>query len=178
MSYITPAELAERPGAREIAQTASLPHQMVRDDALMDATLRGLDRGAWSAEDIAAADAAAARVQDAVAEAGALIDGHLVQRGYQLPLQLPEGSAGRSMLTVWARAITRYYLNKDRMTDEAKDPVARDYRDALKLLGLLAVGKFSLGEGDPAAGVNASNTDVRFESAPPVFGREQMRAFR
>lgn len=178
MPYITPAELAERPGAREIAQTASLPHQMVRDDALMDATLRGLDRSAWTSDQIATADAALARVQDAVAEAGALIDGHLVQRGYVLPLQLPVGSAGRSMVTVWARAITRYLLNKDRMSDESKDPVARDYRDALKLLGLLAVGKFSLGAEDPAASVNVASTDVRFSGAETVFGREQMRALR
>lgn len=178
MPYITIAELAERPGAREIAQTASLPHQMVRDDALMDATLRGLDRSTWTPEQIAVADAALARVQDAVAEAGAVIDGYLVQRGYTLPLALPAGSTGRSMVTVWARSITRYFLNKDRMTDESKDPVARDYRDALKLLGLLAAGKFSLGADDPAATANASSTDVRFESAPLIFGRAQMRAFR
>ena len=82
------------------------------------------------------------------------------------------------MVTVWARTITRYFLNKDRMTDESKDPVARDYRDALKLLGLLAAGKFSLGADDPAATANASSTDVRFESAPLIFGRAQMRAFR
>lgn len=178
MAYITPADLAERPGAREIAQTASLPHQMVRDDALMDATLRGLDRDRWTPEEVAAADAALARVQDAVAEAGALIDGHLAQRGYALPLQLPAGSAGRSMVSVWARAITRYLLNKDRMVDESKDPVARDYRDALKLLALLAAGKFSLGEGDPVQAAGAGGTDVRFEGAAPVFGRAQLHAFR
>ncbi len=178
MSYITTAELAERPGAREIAQQASLPHQMVRDDALMDATLRGTDRSAWTPEQLAAADAALARVQDAVAEAGALIDGHLVQRGYTLPLALPPGSTGRSMVTVWARSITRYLLNKDRMTDESKDPVARDYRDALKLLGLLAAGKFSLGADDPAAPAATGSTDVRFDSAPTVFNRTQLRAFR
>lgn len=178
MPYITTAELAERPGASEIAQTASLPHQMVRDYALMDATLRGLDRSAWTSDQVALADTALARVQDAVAEAGAVIDGYLVQRGYTLPLQLPAGSTGRNMVTVWARSITRYFLNKDRMTDESKDPVARDYRDALKLLGLLAAGKFSLGADDPAATANAASTDVRFESAPLVFGRAQMRAFR
>ena len=178
MPYITPAELAERPGAQEIAQTASLAHQMVRDAALMDATLRGLDRSAWTPEQIAAADAALARVLDAVAEAGALIDGHLVQRGYTLPLNLPAGSAGRSMVTVWARTITRYFLNKDRMTDESKDPVARDYRDALRLLGQLAAGKFSLGAEDPAATVNTAHTDVRFDGSPAVFNRAQLRAFR
>ncbi|KAB2906016.1 MAG: DUF1320 domain-containing protein [Burkholderiaceae bacterium] len=176
--YITPAELAERPGAREIAHTASLPHQMVRDDALMDATLRGLDRAAWTPEQIAAADAALARVLDAVAEAGALIDSYLSTRGYTLPLDLPASSTGKSLLTVWARAITRYLLNKDRTADDSKDPVARDYRDAVKRLADVAAGKLSLGAADPQAPANAASTDVRFESTPPVFGRPQMRAYR
>lgn len=178
MPYITTFELAERPGAREIAQTASLPHQMVRDDALMDATLRGLDRSAWAAEQIAAADAALVRVQDAVAEAGALIDGYLATRGYTLPLDLAPTSAGKSMLTVWARAITRYLLNGSRITDESKDPVARDYRDAVKRLAEVAAGKLNLGGADPQAPANAVSTDVRFQGAETVFGRAQMRAFR
>ena len=176
--YITPAELAERPGAREIAHTASLPHNMVRDDALIDATLRGLDRAAWTPEQIAAADAALARVLDAVAEAGALIDGYLATRGYALPLDLPASSTGKSLLTVWARAITRYLLNGSRIADDSKDPVARDYRDAVKRLADVAAGKLSLGAADPQAPANAASTDVRFESTATVFSRPQMRAYR
>ena len=179
--YITLPELAERPGAREIAQVASQANQAVRDDALMEATLRGTDRSAWTPEQIAAADAALRRVNDAVAEAGALIDGFLVQRGYTLPLDLPPASAGKNVLTSWARSITRYLLNQHRITDESKDPVARDYRDAMKLLGLLAQGKFSLGAADPAADANspaASSTDVRFAGDTNVFGRDQLRHFR
>jgi len=178
MPYITPAELAERPGAREIAQVASAVHQMVRDDALMDAALRGGDRSAWTSEENAAANTALARVLDAIAEAGALIDGYLVQRGYQLPLVLSPTSTGKSVLTAWARSITRYLLNKDRVTDATKDPVARDYQDALKMLGLLVQGKYSLGVGDPEASVQAGSTDVRFAAEAPVFGRQQLRAFR
>ena len=178
MPYITPAELAERPGAREIAQVASLSHQMVSDDALMDATLRGLDRSSWSSEEQTIADTALVRVIDAISEAGALIDGFLVQRGYQLPLVLSPSSTGKSVLTAWARAITRYLLNQDRVTDTSKDPVARDYQDALKMLGLLAQGKYSLGAGDPEAAAQAGSTDVRFSAAAPVFGRQQLRAFR
>ncbi len=178
MSYITTAELADRPGAREIAQVASTALQAGRDDALMDATLRGTDRSAWTPEQIALADAALARVQDAVAEAGALIDGFVAQGGHALPLTLPPSSAGKSVLTAWARAITRYLLNQSRITDEAKDPVARDYRDALRMLGLVAQGKFSLGAADPAASGAASATDVRFSAAAPVFGRAQLQAFR
>lgn len=179
MAYITPVELAERPGARELAMLASAEHQVVSDYALMDATLRGLDRAAWTLEQITAADAALARINDAVAEAGGVIDGFLVQRGYTLPLTLSPTSTGKSVLAAWARAITRYLLNKNRITDETKDPVARDYRDALKMLGLLAMGKYSLGAGDPAASSTASsNTDVRFTGAPTVFGRDQMSSFR
>lgn len=178
MPYITPTELAERPGVRELAQLASAEHQVVNDYALMDATLRGTDRSSWTPEQVAAADAALARINDAVAEAGGVIDGYLVQRGYELPLVLSPSSTGKSVLTSWARAITRYLLNKNRITDDSKDPVARDYRDALKMLGLLALGKYSLGANDPVRTAASSGTDVRFEGAPTVFGRDQLRAFR
>lgn len=178
MPYISTAELAERPGAREIALHATSDGAATVDYALMDATLRGSDRSSWLADDIAQADAALQRVQDAVAEAGAIIDGYLAQRGYALPLDLPPTSTGKSLLTAWARAIARYLLNGDRPADEGKDPIARDYRDALKMLAQLAAGKLSLGATDPAAPANSASTDVRFDSAPAVFGRSQLRHFR
>jgi phage gp36-like protein len=179
MAYITHVELAERPGARELSQLASAETQAgVVEPALLDATLRDADRSAWSADKIAAADAALARIDDAVAEAGGIIDGYLTQRGYVLPLNLPAASTGKNVLTAWARAISRYLLNKSRITDEAKDPVARDHRDALKMLGLLADGKYSLGAGDMLNGPATSATDVRIASAPRVFGRDQLRSFR
>lgn len=56
--------------------------------------------------------------------------------------------------------------------------MARDYRDALKMLGQLAAGKLSLGGTDPAAPANVSTTDVRFDAAPQVFGRSELRSFR
>ena len=179
MSYITPAELAERPGARELAQIASAEHQAVVEPALMDATLRGTDRSAWTPEQLTIADAALARINEAVAEASAVIDGYLAQRGYTLPLALsPTGSAFK-LLGSWARSITRYMLHKSRVSDDSKDPIARDYRDALKALGLLAQGKFSLGADDPVSSNTAgASTDVRFDGAPTVFGRRELRAFR
>lgn len=179
MPYITPAELAERPGARELAQLASAEHLAVTDYALMDATLRGTDRSAWTLQQLDAADAALARIEDAVAEASAMIDGYLVQGGYTLPIDLAALGSSKSVLTSWARAISRYLLNKNRITDETKDPVARDNRDAHRMLALVAQGKFSLGVADPAASVaSGSNTDVRFAGAEPVFGRSQLSAFR
>lgn len=178
MPYITFIELAERPGALELAQVAGPEHLQVIEAALMDATLRGADRGEWDAGALAAADAAAARITDAVAEAGALIDGFLAQRGYVLPLALPPQSTGKSVLSAWARSITRYLLNKSRITDESKDPIARDYRDALKMLRLLAEGKYSLGADDPSQTGTGGGTDVRFAGAPTVFGRDQLKSFR
>lgn len=178
MPYITTAELAERPGAREIALLATSDGAATVDIALMDATLRGTDRSAWPADELLQADAAQRRVLDAVAEASALIDGYLAQRGYALPLELPSPSTGKSMLTVWARAIARYLLNGERVSDESKDPVSRDYRDALKRLAEVAAGKLSLGAVDPQAPANAPSTDVRFDSAPRVFGRDELRTFR
>ncbi len=168
--YVTLAQLAERPGAQELAQVASTSHETLVDYELMDLTLRGSDRSEYSAEEIAAADEAAARITDAATEAGGVIDGFLARR-YSLPLASVPG-----LVVAWARAITRYLLHKDRITDERSDPIARDYRDALKLLGLVADGKFSLGAEDP--GVTSPTSDVRFESDAPVFGRGEMRAFR
>ena len=178
MPYITPLELAERPGAQELSQVASSDSQPLVDVALMDATLRGTDRSAWTADQVEGADAALARIQDAVAEAGALIDGHLAQGGYALPLDLPPSSAGKTMLTAWARAISRYLLQGNRISSEGQDPVVRDYRDALRLLGQVAQGKLKLGANDPAAASAGTSTDVRFDGAPNVFGRSELRAFR
>lgn len=178
MPYITHVELAERPGARELAQLASAEHLAVVEPALMDATLRATDRSAWPPEAQDAADAALARIDDAVAEADSLIDGYLVQRGYTLPMVLPPVSAGRSVLAAWSRAVARYLLNKSRISDETKDPIARDYRDALKMLGLLVQGKYSLGADDPAKTSASAGSDVRFASTPSVFGRSQLKAFR
>lgn len=177
MPYITHVELAERPGPHELAQLASTQEQQVHDYLLMDATLRGLDRSAWTADEMAAADAALVRIDDAVAEADALINGFVAKR-YTLPLNLPAASAGKSVLTSWCRAITRYLLNRSRISDERSDPVVRDYKDALRMLELLAAGKVTLGADDPGQAAVAHGTDVRFAGAPTVFGRHQLRSFR
>ncbi len=175
MPYITHAELAERPGARELAQVATPDNRPVIDIELMDATLRGMDRSAWTAELLADADAALRRIDEATAEADALIDGYLAKRGYAVPMDLSAEST-RKLIAGWSRAITRYLLQRDSISDEKSSAAARDYRDALRLLQLTAEGKFSLGAEDPQAGT--SGTDVRFAYPEPVFGRQQLKAFR
>lgn len=178
MPYISHAELAERPGARELAQVATPDGKTVIADDLMDATLRGLDRGAWSAEEVADADAALRRIDDAVSEADAVIDGYLAKRGYAVPMDLTAAST-RKLIAGWSRAIARYLLQKDGISDEKTSPIARDYRDAQRLLQATAEGKFSLGADDPqAGGSTGANTDVRFSFPDPVFSRRQLGAFR
>lgn len=165
--YVTLLQLAESPGALELAQVASTSHEAVVDAELMDLTLRGGDRSGYTAEQITAADEAKARIEELVAETGGLVDGYLGGR-YEVPL-----SPVPKILSTWARAIVRYKLHSNREGDERSDPVVRDYRDALKFLQLVADGKFSLGVEDPADDAGALG-DVQFEPGVKVFGRSHL----
>lgn len=162
--YITLAQLARIPGSLELAQVASEAHGAVVDAELMELTLTGGDRSAYTAQQIADADAAKATIEAASAEADAVIDGYLGKR-YALPLPtiLP-------ILTTWARSITRYRLHANRISDPDRDPIARDYRDAIKFLTQVAAGNFSLGLDDPEQTTSAG-ADVRFTAGTKVFGR-------
>lgn len=167
MSYVTLLQLAESPGALELAQVASSTHGAVVDAELMERTLRGEDRSAYTADEIAAADEARARIEQLVLDADGLIDGFLGKR-YKLPLP----TAPRILVT-WARAIVRYKLHPDRQGDDRTDPVVRDYRDTLKLLHQVATGLFSLGVDDPEQSPVAAG-EVRFEDGAKVFGRKAL----
>lgn len=169
--YVTLAQLAEIPGAKELAEIAGTEHRALVDYELMDMTLRGADRSAFPAEQVAVADEVAARIVTAVEDADGVINGYLARRGYTLPL-LPVPR----IVANWSRAIARYTLHKDRITDERTDSIARDYRDALKLLQLTAEGKFGLGIDDPQGDVGLGT--VQFEGDERVFSRKASRAFR
>ena len=156
MAYITHQQLAESPGARELAQVASDEHHPQVAYELMQLTLLGEDRSAWSVEDVELADQALQRIDEARQDADGLINGYLRQRGYALPL-----TPVHRLVTVWSRAITRYYLHRHRMTMESNDPIVRDYRDALKLLQQVADGKLSLGADDDLASGSAGMPQVR-----------------
>lgn len=168
--YITPAQLAERPGARELAQVATRERDAIVPDDLMDATLRDADRSSWPPEQIASADDALARINEASIEAGGIIDGFLAKR-YSLPLVTVPG-----VVAAWARSITRYLLHKDRLSGEDKDPIVRDYRDALKLLQLTAAGNFSLGADDPVLN-DPTDGMVQFTGNERVFRRDARRRY-
>lgn len=155
MAYITHQQLLDRPGSRELAEVASNEDGDMVPYELMALTLNGGDRSAFDEEQIADADAALARIDDAVADAGGVIDGYLRIAGYPLPLTpVPR------LVVVWSRAITRYYLHKNRRTLESDDIIVRDYKDALRLLEQTAAGKLSLGADDEVVETGAGMPQV------------------
>lgn len=170
--YLAHADLIERPGARELAQIASNEHEQVVPHELMEQTLLAADRSGWSDDEVARADAALQRIDDAVARASEMIDGFLVRR-YAVPL--PEPVPG--LVKEWCRQIARFFLHQHLSGDEKSDPVVRGYRDALKMLQQVADGKLFLGYNDPVA-TDAGNIDVQFDSAPSVFNRTELGKFR
>ncbi len=168
--YITHAQLAERPGARELAEVATAQHEALVPYELMQAALTGASRSAWTVDENARADEALLRIDEAVTNAGGVIDGFLARRGY-LPLNpVPD------IVVVWCRSIARYFLHQDRLSTEDKDPIVRDYKDTMKLLQLTADGKFFLGADDMT--LTDQSLDVQFESSPSVFNRSQLNSFR
>lgn len=168
--YCTYAELLQSPGALELAQVASSEGHKIVAPELLSAVLLSADTSAWPPEQMAGAQEAAARIALALQEADALIDGYLAKRGYALPL-----NPAHRLVAAWSRAIARYVLHKNRLVGDGKDPIERAYRDALKLLAEVAAGRFALGAQDAVA---VHQSDARFESSAPVFGRRELKGFR
>lgn len=167
MSYVTLAQLAEKPGATELAQVASNVHQALVDASLMEATLRETDRSAWSNEDIALADAALARIVEISNEVDETINAYIRRRVTLPVMPVP------SVLTSIARAMVRYELHKDLIGADKEHPIIRDYTNKLRLLEAIQSGKVTLGVDDPLAASEQNVGDVRFDSDPPVFGRRE-----
>ncbi|MFO1495146.1 MAG: DUF1320 domain-containing protein [Lysobacterales bacterium] len=165
--YVTLAQLADAPGAKELSEVASserLGSPLV-DATLFDLTLRGVDRSAYSPDEISRADEAKVRVLSAVESADELINAHLARR-----LAVPQSSVPGVLVRI-ARALVRYELHKNLIGADQGHPVLRDYRDALRLLESIRDGKVTLGPQDPVAANESTAGDVRFESSAPVFGR-------
>jgi phage gp36-like protein len=165
--YVTLLQLLQIPGAKELAEVASSEHAPLVDALLLELTLTDGVRTEYSAEEIAGADAARARIEAAIAEVDGTVDGYLGRR-YALPL-----ASVPTVLAGWARSMVRYKLHPHRGSTEQTDPVVRDYRDAIKFLTLVADGKFSLGIADPVS-QGDSLGEVQIESGKKVFGRDHL----
>ena len=86
MPYITHADLAESPGALELAEVASDEHRAPVRAELLNAVLRGHDTSAWPAEDVAAAQNAVQHIDTAITDAATMINNYLTKHNYALPL--------------------------------------------------------------------------------------------
>ncbi|OOF65131.1 gp436 family protein [Rodentibacter sp. Ppn85] len=167
--YISLQQLSEKPGVMELAQVTAQVGQPPADWRVIDKIIDGEDTSGVQPETLEKAQQAIARIEEVIADASALIDGYLRQRGYKLPFkQTPR------ILTTWARAIVRYSLHQHLISEEKNSPIVRDYRDALKLLQLVAEGKFSLGMEDelvPASGF------PKFTKRDRVFTAETLKDY-
>lgn|GEM_PF-5256462 len=166
--YVSPHQLSSRPGGSlDLAQLFELPLE------LWDATLAAGDRTAFSALEIAAADAALIAVTEQCEAATGEVNAYLSQRGYLLPADVVKFP----VLMVWTRAFALYHLHPHREAlDEGVGRIERDYRDARRALLLVAGGALSLGAGDPLAPVNSDSADadagrVRITARPRLFSR-------
>jgi phage gp36-like protein len=168
MSYLTPAQLVEGQGSLlEMAQLHELPPE------LLAATIAGGDRSAWSADEIAAADAALASLLVKLDEASSEVDTYLVRRGYDVPLS----SAQFPVLKTWTRMVARYHIQQQRdKTNEDSGRIERDYRSASRALEAVAAGDRALGAGDPLLdGSSAGSPQVSAQDR--IFTRDGLADF-
>lgn len=141
--YLTRVDLLERVSTKELAELATRDHHPVVDVSLLDAVMRGDPTDGYTAAEIAIAIDARTRIDRALADAAALIDGYLKAR-YALPLiTVP------TVLKRVACDVTRYYLMDQRATDE----VRQRYEAQVKLLAAIERGQFSLGAEEPAGAI-------------------------
>lgn len=170
MAYLTPAQFVEGPGMlNELAEPFNLL------PALLTATIAAADRSEWSADEIAAADAALVSITATLTRADAEMDTYFARRGYTLPLS----AAQFPVLCTWARNIARYHAQPQRdKTNEESGRIERDYRSTLRTLEMVAAGKLSLGAGDPLSAVaqqEAEDGAISICSEPREFSRSSLR---
>ncbi|MEY0576522.1 phage protein Gp36 family protein [Providencia manganoxydans] len=144
VTYITAAQLCDTPGTVELSQNLAQDNHYPVPPLLLTARASGEAVDDWTADEVAQADTALARLQVVIEDTQSMIDGFLRQRGLKLPLvRIPR------QLTTWARAIVRYHLFRYREGSEQTDPVIRDYKAAMSFLQKVADGRYSLGLDDP-----------------------------
>lgn len=107
-----------------------------------------------------------AKVQEALEDASQTIDSYLAGR-YPLPLKVVPAVLERHCC-----CIARYFLEKNRATDQAR----QDYEDSLRFLEKVAAGTISLGLSVDDEAVESENAAM-IESAGSVWGREFAKGF-
>lgn len=136
MSYATPADLLDRFEADLVAQRAA-PEGVRVVGPLFKLTVDAGDRTSYTAEEIAAADAAVTRADGALFDATGLIDSYLSDL-YVLPLApVPR------LIKRMACDIARFYLWGDAAVKDSVEE--RDFKAAVKTLEGIRKGDVKLG---------------------------------
>jgi phage gp36-like protein len=165
--YATPSQLIKRFNAQELAQIA-VPDEHVSIDApLLVLTIDEGDRSAYTADEIAAADAALVRINQALTDASGDVDAHL-EASYQLPL-----SSVPLKLEQVCCDIARYNLYDDHATDH----ISKRYDDAIKYLRDVAKGIIRLGIDENNASPTEDDNVVEFDEGSNVFDRDKSGSF-
>ena len=163
MRYATLEDLKARESLRDLAQAASPDHPEVNADLLAE-TLNGGARSKWTAAERTAADAAKARLEQALADSDAEIDGWVGAR-------YPNLSDPPSALKAYAVDVALYRLFRP---GDPEDPRLLRYRAAITWLREVSRGIIDLSppapDPDRAAGVMAS-------SPGRVFTAEALRGY-
>ncbi|TYB11826.1 gp436 family protein [Aggregatibacter actinomycetemcomitans] len=113
-----------------------------------------------------AASVDSAKVAEALDDASQTIDSYLAGR-YTLPLK-----SVPAVLERHCCYIARYFLEKNRATDQAR----RDYDDSIRYLEKVANGTISLGISEQGETVEGDNVAM-IESAGSVWARERAKGF-
>lgn len=106
------------------------------------------------------------KVEEALGDASETIDSYLGGR-YALPL-----SRVPAVLERHCCYIARYFLERNRVTDQAR----KDYEDSLRYLEKVAAGTISLGISENGETVESENVAV-IESAGSVWARDKAKGF-
>ena len=134
-----------------------------RESLIKRYTLKVLEQIAWLPETQTLDEA---KVQEALEDASQTIDSYLGGR-YALPLKTETAVLERHCCY-----IDRYFLEKNRATDQAR----QDYEDTLRFLEKVASGAISLGLSDDDETVESEN-GAMMESAGSVWGRNTSKGF-
>ncbi|MEO5327267.1 MAG: DUF1320 domain-containing protein [Magnetococcus sp. THC-1_WYH] len=162
MAYATAQQMMVRFSTSDVAQIATPEGSQVVDTRLMQLTVSGGNRDAWSLDEIGVADKALERIQFALEEAGVTMDSYLAIR---YPLPLDAGRVSTTRLPGICCDIARYLLQ----SNQDIEVVTTRHNAALAWLKDLSAGKAGLGESlsTPQGGLGMAS----IFSGPTVFGR-------
>lgn len=166
MSYATAADLLERYETELVAQRAA-PDGVRVSGELLRLTVDGGDRSGFTADQVAAADAGLARINECLADADGVIDSYLSKR-YPLPLiSVPR------VIRRLACDLARFYLWGDAASIEGVEE--REYKAAIKMLAAIRDGEQQLGvQPEPSAPTSSVVAEL-IQPEERLFTRRSMR---